>query len=625
MRYFTQTTIKLNTFLILFLTFIHWDASAQNGFTYEEFHTKSAPIATIPLDDGQPQMDVSLQSATKIMPLPLSALASKKVNLDNQRLDYINQHQNSKILKKKTSYKPILLQSFLANSTQSTPNDNDIAVSNGNMVMSVLNTNVGVFNDTGKYLFSRNLSSVAKSLKNLTRTYDPRVLYDPTQDRFILVFLQGSSSADTRICVGFSKSNDPTKDWTFYQLPGNIWGDSSWSDYPIISINQNDLFITVNRLKDNTYWKNGFIESVIWQVDKINGFKGDTLNQKAYYNIKYKDRSIWSICPARQGNQQLDAYMNFVSLRPEDEKNDTVFIHEIMGNVSSGKSFLKSRILKSPQPYGLQPNALMPNGKKLQTNDARVLTALYTNNALYFSGNSIDSATFSPSLFFAYVDGLYTQNPSITSKIIHNDSFDIAYPSIAYTGGGLGNKSIMLTCSYVSQTQFPGTGVYMLDRNLDASEYLIVKRGESVVNLIGDTVERWGDYTGIQEKYNEKGVCWLSGSFGRNNNNLTWIGRIFNSDPGLNIAETEKENYLKVYPNPSSELIELEIPAEKTELVEIYLNDIQGKSTLLLCDKIKFGINRFRMDVQHIPSGIYSISIFGRSGFNYSEKIIVNH
>ena len=87
-----------------------------------------------------------------------------------------------------------------------------------------------------------------------------------------MTFFSGSDSWDTHIFVGFSKTNRPDSAWTFYELNGNSFNDSTWSDYPIISINDDDVFITYNQVKDNVSWQIGFKQSVIWQLDKASGY-----------------------------------------------------------------------------------------------------------------------------------------------------------------------------------------------------------------------------------------------------------------------------------------------------------------------------------------------------------------
>jgi hypothetical protein len=279
------------TFLISFLVFLI-NVKAQSS--YKSITTKTPLAAVINMSDKDEDFDPKLLLLKAANPLPATTYNLNKRMLDAKHFESL-QNDNGKSennLNKTAVPQPVQLKGFKANITQGTPNDNDIAVSNAGIICSVVNTNMNILNDTGKVLSSRTLSSIAKGITNLNRTYDPRIMYDPEADRFIFVFMQGSTSNDTRIIVGFSQTNNPALNWNFYTIPGNILGDSSWSDYPIISISNNELFLTVNRLKDNTYWKNGFIESFIWQMDKDNGYKGDTLNQKVYYDIKYNNNTF---------------------------------------------------------------------------------------------------------------------------------------------------------------------------------------------------------------------------------------------------------------------------------------------------------------------------------------------
>ena len=613
----------LSLFVILIVSKVH----AQSDFTFKEYDLKTPLSKVIDFSKDEPDYAPKLQLLKSNNPAPITEFSSNKKMLDEQRKQRNLLTQKAIVeLNKAAIPQPEVIKGFKGNTTSGTPNDNDMAISNSNTIVSVLNQAVGVFNDTGKWAFNRSLSAIAKGINNLNRTFDPRVIYDLENDRFILVFLQGAYSGDTRIIVGFTQTNDPTKNWNFYAIPGNIFGDSSWSDYPIIAINKNDLFITVNRLRDNTYWKNGFMESIIWQVDKQAGYNGDSLPQKAYTNITYAGKPIWSICPARQGNDMQNGWMQFVSVRPSDLQNDTVFLHEIKGSLKSGNAKLTTKILKSNVSYGLQPNAYMSNGKKLQTNDARVLSALYQKNALYFGSNTIDTNTFSPGIYVGHIDFLDQANPKVTGRIISSDTLDFGYPSIAYAGGGTGDKSAMITFSHTSDKTFPGTSVAYLDRNLNVSAPTRVKAGESIIQLLFDTVERWGDYTGIQQKYNELGVCWLVGSYGSNNTNSTWLAKVKSTDPALAINETQNaDKTILVYPVPSSEIINVQFEMKQTLMVDFSLVDMQGREIPLLHDKAKAGINNFSFDASDLANSLYVLYVKQNGNVLFNKKILVAH
>ncbi len=623
--------MKKNTAILI--GFIAFQINIKAQSSYKSLTTKTPLAAVINMSNKDEDFDPKLMLIKAANPLPATTYNLNKQMLDAKHFESM-QNYNGKsvnVLNKTAVPQPVQLKGFKANITQGTPNDNDIAVSNAGIICSVVNTNMNILNDTGKVLSSRTLSSIAKGITNLNRTYDPRIIYDPEADRFILVFMQGSTSKDTRIIVGFSQTNDPALNWNFYTIRGNLFGDSSWSDYPIISISNHELFLTVNRLKDNTYWKNGFIESFIWQMDKDNGYKGDTLNQKVYYDIKYNNKPIWSICPAKGGSKLYGPAMQFFSVRPDQLWNDTVFVHEITKTLKSGKAELKLRVAKADNHYGLQPNAFQPNGKKLQTNDARILSAMYENGIFYMVGNSVD-ARYNAAGFYLITINNYWSNDSLNAKlqIISSDTMDYGYPSIAYCGEGLGDNSAMITCSHVSPRTFPGNSLVYVDRNLNPSTPAIMKLGESNILLIGDTLERWGDYSGIQRKYNDRGKVFYNGSFGYNNDNRTWIGISKNTDAKLgnediNRLKNQQLSDVSVYPIPAKEYVNIDFTNEEKKVLNFILIDMQGKETLLLTERAKAGINRFVFNALNLNNGYYQLVIKDGETLLHSKKIMVAH
>jgi hypothetical protein len=613
------------SFLLIF-SFISVNAQQDDLFTYKTIDRVSALGARVNLTELPVLPEVHIANI-KSIPSPLSDFQQQKLSLDLQRTKI---NKQPALYKKAAAVAPTVSRSFSANVSQGAPNDNDFSIGNNGMMISCVNTNFQVYNDTGKYLFGRTLSAFGKVLGVLDRTYDPRTIYDPEMDRFILVFLQGSTSEDTRIIIGFSTTNDPTKTWNLYQLPGNVSGDSSWSDYPIVSLSKDELFITVNRLKDNGSWQEGFIESYIWQVDKMKGYSGDSLPQKVYNNIRYNGKPIWSLCPAKGGSRLYGPGAYFLSHRPSDKMNDTVFVHYISNTIKSGTATLTTRVLRSPLTYGLQPNAIQPNAVKLQTNDARVLSAMYENGVISYVGNTIDTNLFSPAVYFGRIHEIWTATPRLEASIISSDTLDYGYPSIAYVGSGQnGDHSSMITFSHVSSKQFPGTSVVYVDRNFNVSGPVFVKKGEGDFRYQGGNLERWGDYTGIQKKYNELGVAWMNGSWGTIGNQYrSWIGRVKTNDPlsGI-IAQNSQEKFVgKAYPNPVSEEINFEFESKQKKLLRMELYAIDGKYHALIgADWAKPGLNQLTLDTRDLPPGMYFVNLLSDEGIQQTFKFIVQH
>ncbi len=591
--------------------------SSDNGLLLKFPLIKSIDLNTIP--------DLPETKIISLAPAPLTDKKIKKQYLDERRM----QKQHAILLNKTSSQaiSPVVGTNFMGNLVMSTPNDNDMAISNGGKILSAVNQNIRVYSDAGKELYGRTLAAIATALGPLNRTFDPRVIYDPEADRFILVFLQGSTSIDTRIVVGFSQTNDPQLKWNFYTIPGNITSDNSWSDYPIVSINKNELFITVNRLKDSTSWQNGFLESYIWQINKLNGYNADSLQTKNYNKITYNGASVWSICPVKNNYQLQTPGMFFVSHRPGDLSNDTVFLHYIDNTIESGAAKLTTRVLKSNCAYGLPPNAYQPNGKKLQTNDARVLSAMLVNGEILYVGNSIDTALYNPAIYLGRIENTWEANPKASGQLISFDSLDIGYPSIAYAGAGSnGDHSSMIAFSHSSKKHFPGTSVVYLDRNFNVSAPVFVKQGESVISLIADTVQRWGDYSGIQSKYNELGVCWLASSYGTTSkDNRAWIGKVQNQDPLLHIPKQVSISRTNLFPNPVTSVFTLEFEMPSSQLVEIRLISMDGKSIVLNKELAKSGLNELRIETNSIQNGNYLIQLMHENKTILTKRVVIDH
>ena len=206
-------------------------------------------------------------------PIPSAEYGTKKNELNRLRAAWKNEAHKTENLSKTRglAVNPSIVKGAQGNTSNSVPNDNDIAVSNDGKVVSVVNSNIRIYDDTLKSIFNKTLTSLVSSLGVYTWISDPRVIYDPSSDRFILVCFSGNLSTESTIMVGFTQTNDPTGAWNFYTLNGNSFNDSTWSDYPIISVSDKDFFITFNQVKYNVSWTVGFKQSVIWQIDKQHG------------------------------------------------------------------------------------------------------------------------------------------------------------------------------------------------------------------------------------------------------------------------------------------------------------------------------------------------------------------
>ncbi len=611
-------------FLFSVVAIVGLSSFAQSDFQF----TKDAPVIEHWVVDfsAEENLEVIGLNRGMIAPDPYSKTDEIKAELDARRVR--RSSMKSKV-DQNAALTPAIVNDFNGKPIGSPgiPLDNTLAVSNDGIIMSAINTSVNILDAEGNSLKFRSLSGmVVGQLGILDRFYDPKVLYDPTTDRFILVFLEGSNSDDTRIVVGFTQTNDPTGLWNFYAINGNPNGGAKWSDYPIIAHNKEDLYITVNILRDNESWQEGFVQSVIWQVNKSSGYEGDTtLTQNLYSDIRYKGEPVWSICPVQPALDMDHDNMYFLSVRPDASSNDTLFLHEITNTTTSGQGTHTLTILKSDEKYGVPPSSFQPTeGFKLQTNDTRVLSAALHEGQIQYVQSTLVPGTISSGIYHGTVSDVATA-PTVRGRIISSSTQDFAYPSIAFAGETGRENSMMMTFSHVGEDDFPGTSAvfYNFKDGLydNYSPVVMIKEGDSVINsFLADSIERWGDYTDIQPQYNDRGAVWLCGSYGdADRRNNVWIAKVRANNALLSVEE------VFVYPNPSDNFIKVSTVFDRNELVTVSLTDLNGKTVKSTTDqRVETGKVEFLVDVSGIEAGYYVLTVSSASGetrFNKKVRI----
>lgn len=532
-----------------------------------------------------------------------------------------------------------------------TPNDNHIAVGNDGKIVSVMNTVIRVHNDTGKIIkaftldyFANNPNIKKDPIPTMNRTYDPRVMYDPYKDRYIVVFMHGTTDKNSFIIVGFSTTNDPAKPWNVYKIPGTPIQDTVWSDYPIVSQTKEDMFFTVNLLHNGSSWEEGFVEAVIWQLNKEDGFNGDTMHKNFFHNIKYNGVSIWSICAIQNGPMSDGVDNYFMSVRPYTKENDTLFVHRITNTLRSGQANYELGVLKSPLKYGFPSSALQPDTAfRLRTNDARVLSGVRIGTQLHYFQNCLNFKTMQAHIMHGSIYNItlpngatrmgllkWNEGGAVTkAHLFTNDSLDFGYPAVAAAGEAPSSElsaqdpSMIVTSVYSGAKHFPGTGAFFINRYGEYSDYQILKKGQSIINytFIKPKEQRWGDYEGIQAKFNEKGIYYLVGSWGKGNNMNAYVARV-------KIKDTVADNpisTLRVFPVPTTENLNIEFQVNTEATIEGQVFNVNGQSIGIESgqsenngateDRSRFtltvepGTHRYALHTHGLAKGVYFVQL----------------
>ncbi len=528
-----------------------------------------------------------------------------------------------------TAPNPKIDTGWRGNAGSGVPMDNDIAISNGGIVMSAVNSNFYVFDTMGKTLGIRGIAGLVPFLGSTARISDPRLLYDPNNDRFILVCFSGNTSTTSKIIVGFTTSNDPllSNGWNFYELNGNPFNDSTWSDYPIISISDKDLFMTFNQIQEGVGWQNGFRQSVIYQIQKSDGFSGATnLQYTLWDSIRYNGVLYRNICPAKYQETNMGDDMYFLSVRNVDVSNDSVFIIHIDDSYQSGNAAMTQKVVQSPVAYGFPPNPSMNNGNYLMTNDGRVLAAIYENDHIHFGANSVHPTLNNAGVLLGEIQNVSSSTPTITADVFADAMVEYGYPSMAYMGTSSSDHRVLFNLAHCYTDSFPGISVIYRDASGGYSDMIRVQESTGPVNLLIDTNERWGDYSGVQSMYTNPNVAYLANTYVPSTTYRAWVAKIQNADWALSVGnQVNKISNADLFPNPIKESrFTTRFTLNRQEKLQFNLYDINGRLIHnLLNAKCKKGRNEFSFNTGVLSKGNYIFTIYGEQDKILSELISV--
>src|SRR5262249_51236752 len=97
-----------------------------------------------------------------------------------------------------------------------------------------------------------------------TSPFDPRVLYDAFNDRWILAAVTEAQTATTSILIGISDTGDPSGTYHLYKISARVMADpvsTNFADFPMLGFNKNWVAVSINMFGP------GFLEDRMLIID----------------------------------------------------------------------------------------------------------------------------------------------------------------------------------------------------------------------------------------------------------------------------------------------------------------------------------------------------------------------
>ena len=431
-----------------------------------------------------------------------------------------------------------------------TPNDNTVAFSKDSILLAAVNTRIWAWDlKTDTFHFPQQFLSLTQASGLQTSAYasDPRLLYDPVQDRWVLLFFVGNTPTTSQIVVCFSQTSDPADGWNMYTLPGNPLNNNRWSDFPSMAFTDDKLVMSINLIIPGVSWQVGFDGTVIWEMDKAAGYAGAaTLPTELHHGIQYNGKWIRNLVAVNGWDGYVTTPM-WASNRNFSAQNDSTFFLRRADSAVGGTHSYDIFMLPATTPYGVPPDARQPyadpsnSNYHLSTNDGRWLGAVeLSNGSVHLVSTTRDFSTNRCGIYYGQIPNPWTPD-SVYGQVIGHPSRDLGYPNVVAMGNEGCDEELLIAFNHASTTEKAGVSALYRANDGTLSDFITIKEGEGLVNKLSGP-ERWGDYFGLQTIYHDPQKVWAAGFYALlNGGNSTWFGLLQSPDSSALHVEVTAE------------------------------------------------------------------------------------
>lgn len=521
-----------------------------------------------------------------------------------------------------------------------TPNDNTMAISNDGKLVASFNSQVWGYdmeNDT--FLFKSNnphpsfnqfIGSYTNSGMSISSSaFDPKLFYDPGRDRFVFLFLtDGQDTLNSSTVICFSTTNDPSRPWHAYRLEGNPFKDGTWTDYPQIACNEHSLYLTLNQLSGPS-WVADFDQTIIWQLDLDAAYSGDTaLPSRIYSNIKYGGESLRYLRPVKTAFGPQGDTMLFISNRPRAISNDSIWLLQVSGSVDEPMEDPSMTLMTSDVDYGIPPYAQQAEGHTFWTNDARPLGAVRVQNEVHFVGNTINHETGLAAIFHGVIEDI--EQPTVRGHIISDDTIEFGFANIEFMGLTALDRDMVINFNHTSPNHPAGNAAVYYSNEREYGPVQLLVEGTTHVDMISqsfDVNERWGDYIGLQRRFNATARVWAAGYVSYGNKRAgTWVSELATPrDFIVGMAEARDQGSTMIFPNPAANWVQLKCESTQWENSRIVIYDMSGRVVRNMGQhRLRPGANLVTMNIASLPAGSYVVRVEQSGGQVMAEKLVKN-
>lgn len=359
-----------------------------------------------------------------------------------------------------------------------------------NHVMTALNTQVRVQTKTGSHISTKALSDFWSSLGSVV-PFDPKLCYDPLDNRWIFAACANPLTSDSALLLGVSATSDPTGNWFLYKI---VPPDSSTNfiDFPTLGFNRRWIVVQAPM---QSIEADEFIESHIYVFNKTNLY----VNGDGSYTL-IRASTIGEVQAPAVTLDSNAAQIYLTSFPDEGGIGSQLNLFEIDGALGAETlRFVTS--FNTPDSWAAEAPAdgnILPqngSGQKIHAQQSFRGSAVFRNGTIWAT-HHIFLPAVAPTR--SAVQWWQCRTNALLQRGRLEDtagSCFYAYPSIAVNRV----NDVLIGCSRFSTNEF-ASAVFAVRAGSDPTDLLrsevVFKAGEGVYfKTRGTGKNRWGDYS----------------------------------------------------------------------------------------------------------------------------------
>jgi len=397
-------------------------------------------------------------------------------------------------------------QSILLNSFQGIPDqgiyippDPYCAVGPNNFI-GIVNSRFRIFDKEGNALKTIEADAWFDNVFPNAGAFDPKVLYDEIDQRWIMVWLQENSDLHTaNLLLSVSDDADPIGTWYNWALPANLNGTAnynSWTDYQGVGYDENAIYITCNQITWAGYAQGEKVR-IIPKAQLYANTAGEVI-WNDIWNIGPPPGSSaipWHLRPTIMHTSSSKYYLVFApnpSLPPAYVNYFSLYyISDPLGTPTlGGVNIPVTQYFPAPNADQLGGGMLIETQASSGTNEAK-----YRDGNIYFVHDVRNPTNFSYSSVH-YVKINTNTNTAEQDIVLGDAGYWYFYPSVDVDKDG----NVAVTYSRSGDTEYIGA-YFTTKLSGDTTTFTgstPLKLGEAnYVKDFGSGRNRWGDYNGI--------------------------------------------------------------------------------------------------------------------------------